>query len=72
MSEKKRFLKRFNGFSSKFQILLLGTARGGEAARIRKLSKHPVAGVTLPTERGKNRILMRSQVRNGHLESHFH
>lgn len=35
------FLKRFNGFPSKFQSLLLGTARGGGAARIRKLSKHP-------------------------------
>lgn len=32
----------------------------------------PVAGVNLPIGRGKDGILMCSQVKNGHWESHLH
>lgn len=54
--EKNIFKNILDDVQSRFQLLLLGGARGGGAARIRNLSKHQVTRVSLSTERGKNRL----------------
>lgn len=54
--EKNIFKNILVDVQNRFRVLLLGGARGRVAARIRNLSKHQVASVSLSSERGKNRL----------------